>query len=80
VAANAAPRRQDADNDHARRGDHRYPKDIADPKDLGSPKHLSGPGEFDRRRRARNWALLLVLLGLSALFYAITLVKLTKGG
>jgi hypothetical protein len=35
---------------------------------------------FDRRRRARNWALLAVLLGLSALFYAITLVKMAKGG
>jgi hypothetical protein len=36
--------------------------------------------DLARRRRARNWALLLVLLGLSALFYAITLVKLAKGG
>jgi hypothetical protein len=36
--------------------------------------------DLARRRRARNWALLIVLLGLSALFYAITLVKLTKGG
>jgi hypothetical protein len=35
---------------------------------------------FDRRRRARNWALLAVLLGLAALFYAITLVKLSKVG
>jgi hypothetical protein len=31
-----------------------------------------------RRRRARNWAMLVVLLALSALFYAITLVKMTK--
>jgi hypothetical protein len=38
------------------------------------------PAAFDRRRRARNWALLAVLLGLAVLFYAITLVKMTKGG
>ena len=31
-----------------------------------------------RRRRARNWAMLVVLLALCALFYAITLVKLSK--
>jgi hypothetical protein len=44
-------------------------------------RQLDGnPGrDFDRRRRARNWALLAVLLGLSVLFYAITLVKLAKG-
>jgi hypothetical protein len=59
------PQRHDAGNGVAR------PKDPASPKD--------GPGDFDRRRRARNWAMLLVLLGLSALFYAITLVKLAKG-
>jgi hypothetical protein len=29
-----------------------------------------------RRRRARNWAMLVVLVGVSALFYAITLAKL----
>jgi hypothetical protein len=34
--------------------------------------------ERRRRRRARNWALLIVLLGLSILFYAITIVKMTK--
>ncbi|MGH7156337.1 MAG: hypothetical protein ACREF3_20635 [Acetobacteraceae bacterium] len=34
--------------------------------------------EFNRRRRARNWALLAVLLGLSILFFAITIVKMTK--
>ncbi len=31
-----------------------------------------------RRRRARNWAMLAVLLALSVLFYAITIVKMTK--
>jgi hypothetical protein len=34
--------------------------------------------ESRRRRRVRNWALLIVLLALSALFYAITIVKMTK--
>ncbi len=31
-----------------------------------------------RRRRARNRAMLVVLLALSVLFYAITIVKMTK--
>ncbi len=31
-----------------------------------------------RRRRGRNWALLVVLLLLCAIFYAITVVKMTK--
>jgi hypothetical protein len=30
-----------------------------------------------RRRRGRNWAMLIALLALCALFYAITLVKLS---
>ena len=30
-----------------------------------------------RRRRARNWAMLVVLVVLCALFYAITIVKMT---
>ncbi len=34
--------------------------------------------ESRRRRRVRNWALLIVLLALNALFYAITIVKMTK--
>jgi hypothetical protein len=29
-----------------------------------------------RRRRGRSWAIMIVLLGLSALFYAITIVKM----
>jgi hypothetical protein len=31
-----------------------------------------------RRRRVRNWAMLVVLVTLCALFYAITIVKMTK--
>jgi hypothetical protein len=34
--------------------------------------------EIRRRRRGRNWALIIVLIGLAALFYAITIVKMTK--
>ncbi len=40
-----------------------------------------GPTEVDelrRRRRGRNWAIMLVLLALCALFYAITIVKMMK--
>ena len=33
-----------------------------------------------RRRRGRNWALLVVLASLSALFYAIAIVKMAKSG
>ena len=32
--------------------------------------------EIGRRRKLRNWALLLALLALSGLFYAVTIVKL----
>ncbi len=32
--------------------------------------------EISRRRRGRSWAILLVLMGLAALFYAITIVKM----
>jgi hypothetical protein len=34
--------------------------------------------EFRRRQRSRNIALFLVLVALSALFFAITIVKMTK--
>ena len=32
--------------------------------------------EAARRRRGRSWAIMIVLLGLCALFYAITIVKM----
>ena len=31
-----------------------------------------------RRRKGRNWELLIALVALVALFYAITIVKMTK--
>jgi hypothetical protein len=31
-----------------------------------------------RRRRVRNWAMLVVLVALCVLFYAITIVKMTR--
>jgi hypothetical protein len=65
-----------AGNHPARAGD----VDPKRPDPKGPDPKGPDPGGFDRRRRARNWALLAVLLGLAALFYAITLVKLTKGG
>ncbi len=34
--------------------------------------------ELRRRRRGRNLAIILVLAGLSVLFYAITIVKMVK--
>lgn len=36
--------------------------------------------EEDKRRRTKNIALALVLVGLAALFYLITIVKLTGSG
>jgi hypothetical protein len=33
--------------------------------------------ELRRRRRGRNWAIIAVLAGLAALFYAISIVKMT---
>ena len=32
--------------------------------------------ERERRRRVRNWAMLVVMLAFAVLFFAITLVKL----
>jgi hypothetical protein len=34
--------------------------------------------EIRRRRRGRNWAMIIILVALAALFYAITIVKMTK--
>jgi hypothetical protein len=39
---------------------------------------LQRSAEAERRRRGRSWAILIVLLGLCALFYAITLVKMAR--
>jgi hypothetical protein len=33
---------------------------------------------FFRRRRARNWAIILMLVGLVALFYFISIARLTR--
>lgn len=35
--------------------------------------------EFDRRRRQRNWAILLVLLGLAVLFFLISSARVFRG-
>jgi hypothetical protein len=43
----------------------------------GEPDVALDPDDA-RRRRMRNWAMLVVLVALSALFYAITIVKMTK--
>lgn len=49
-----------------------------------SPPDAAARREADkqliRRRRARNWAMFVVLVGLSVLFYAITIVKLKTQG
>ncbi|HET6308578.1 MAG TPA: hypothetical protein VFG12_15415 [Rhodopila sp.] len=39
---------------------------------------LDTSAEAARRRRGRSWAILIVLLGLCALFYAITIVKMAR--
>jgi hypothetical protein len=40
------------------------------------PPVASSTDDPARRRRGRSWAILIVLLGLCALFYAITIVKM----
>jgi fatty acid desaturase len=44
------------------------------------PERLSrtDSDEIARRRRGRNWAILLALAGLCALFYAIAIVKMAR--
>jgi hypothetical protein len=44
-----------------------------------TPATRSESLEIGRRRRVRNWAMLVVLVALAALFYAITVVKMLKG-
>ncbi len=46
------------------------------------PDHLSRAQsvEIGRRRRGRNWAMLVILVALAALFYAISIVKLFNHG
>jgi hypothetical protein len=41
------------------------------------PAARSPSAEARHRRRGRSWAILVVLLGLAALFYAIAIVKMT---
>lgn len=36
----------------------------------------SGKSELQKRRRARNWALFAVLMGLVVLFYVVTVVRM----
>ncbi|MBX6743441.1 MAG: hypothetical protein QJR07_05735 [Acetobacteraceae bacterium] len=35
--------------------------------------------EFERRRRQRNWAILLVLLGFAVLFFLISSARVFRG-
>jgi hypothetical protein len=45
--------------------------------DQKTPARIVDPeAEAARRRRGRSWAILVVLLGICALFYAITIVKM----
>ncbi len=55
---------------------------LAPPTPLGpGPRHAEPTdAELRRRRRQRNLAMLVVLFAVSALFYAIALVKLAKPG
>jgi hypothetical protein len=49
---------------------------------IPQPDHLSRSQsvEIGRRRRGRNWAMLIILVSLAALFYAISIVKLFHHG
>jgi vacuolar-type H+-ATPase subunit I/STV1 len=46
---------------------------------VGTPLSRADSDVLARRRRGRNWMLLAVLIGVIALFYAITLVKIGQG-
>jgi hypothetical protein len=43
----------------------------------GSSPPTTSANDAARRRRGRSWAIMIVLVGLVALFYAITIVKMT---
>jgi hypothetical protein len=43
------------------------------------PPQPTDAEDFKRRRRGRNWAVLLALFAIGGLFYAITLVKISQG-
>ncbi len=45
-----------------------------------TPARRPTEGALARRRRGRNIAMLVVLLGISALFYAIAMVKMAQHG
>ena len=38
-----------------------------------------GRAAFEKRRRARNWAILFVLIGLVVLFYFISMARILRG-
>lgn len=44
----------------------------------GVPPELHKAGVLRRRRRGRNWAVFIILVSLCCLFYAITIVKMTR--
>jgi hypothetical protein len=55
------------------------PGDAGESMDQDPPRPTSQQAdEMRRRRRGRNIALLLVLVGLAVLFYAISIVKLRQ--
>jgi len=45
----------------------------------GAVLDAKGPNERERRMRARNRALLALLLALVALFYVVTIVRISGG-
>lgn len=53
-----------------------------DPQAVGRPEHLTREQSdvLARRRRTRNRAMLLVLLGLVGLFYLLTMSRLSEVG
>lgn len=48
------------------------------PPVVPSKSSLTDDSEMQRRRRGRNWAMLVVLVGIAVLFYAIAVVKMAR--